>query len=189
MRRRQFFALAGFGAAIACPLAALAQQPRRTAKVGILNYFEVRYSRVTEFTEALRELGYIEGQNLITIHRWADGQLDRLPELAANWPLANKIDVMIALGPATWAASRYEHYSHCDNIQRRSSWEASVPSLARPGGNVTRLFYMSTDLAANVSNFCVKYMQVIRNLPRCTILVSPNRLKWRRQTVLHASLV
>ena len=102
MRRREFLALVG-GAAVACPLAAHAQQPRRTARVGILNYFEARYSRVTEFTEALRELGYVEGQNLITIHRWADGQLDRLPDLAAEL-VASKIDVMIALGPATWAA-------------------------------------------------------------------------------------
>ena len=74
------------------------------ARVGILNYFDARYSRVTEFTELLRELGYIEGQNLITIYRWADGQLNRLPELAAEL-VASKVDVMIALGPATWAAS------------------------------------------------------------------------------------
>ena len=61
--------------------------------------------KLVEFTESLRELGYVEGQNLLTIHRWADGQLNRLPQLAAEL-VASKIDVMIALGPATWAAKQ-----------------------------------------------------------------------------------
>ena len=147
MRRREFFALVG-GAVVACPLAAHAQQPRRTARVGILNYFEASYSRVTEFTEALRELGYVEGQNLITIHRWADGQLDRLPDLAAEL-VASKIDVMIALGPATWAAKRTSTtVPIVTTFSGDPVGDGVVPSLARPGGNITGFSYMSTDLAA-----------------------------------------
>src|SRR6187402_1933001 len=106
MRRREFLGALG-SATAGWPLAASAQRSelRRQARVGILNYFDARYSRVAEFTESLRELGYVEGQNLLTIHRWADGQLNRLPPLAAEL-VASKIDVMIALGPATWAAKQ-----------------------------------------------------------------------------------
>jgi putative ABC transport system substrate-binding protein len=154
----------------AWPLAARAQrlQPRRPARVGILNYFDARYSRVTEFTESLRELGYVEGQNLVTIHRWADGQLNRLPALA-NELVANKIDVMIALGPATWAAR--QSTSTVPIVTTFSGDPVGmglVSNLARPGGNVTGFSYMSTDLAAkrlellrqiypSHSNFAVLY--------------------------------
>jgi hypothetical protein len=61
MKRRHFIAFVA-GAVVACPLGAGAQPARRQARVGILNYFDARYSRVAEFTESLRELGYIEGQ-------------------------------------------------------------------------------------------------------------------------------
>ena len=150
MRRRDFIATLGGAAAAAWPLAARAQrsEPRRLARVGILNYFDARYSRVTEFTESLRELGYVEGQNLVTIHRWADGQLNRLPALA-NELVASKIDVMIALGPATWAAR--QSTSTVPIVTTFSGDPVGmglVSNLARPGGNVTGFSYMSTDLAA-----------------------------------------
>jgi putative ABC transport system substrate-binding protein len=147
MRRREFIAWIA-GAAAALPLEAIAQQNRRQARVGILNYFDARYSRVTEFTESLRELGYIEGQNVVTIHRWADGQLSRLPALASEL-VAGKIDVMIALGPATWAARQ-----STSTIPIVTTFSGDpigmglVSNLARPGGNVTGFTYMSTDLAA-----------------------------------------
>jgi putative ABC transport system substrate-binding protein len=148
MRRRELIAL--IGSMAAWPLAARAQrsEPRRQARVGILNYFDARYSRVTEFTEALRELGYVEGQNLITIHRWADGQLNRLPPLAAELA-ASKVDVMIALGPATWAAKQTT--SSIPIVTTFSGDPVGmglVSNLARPGGNLTGFSYMSTDLAA-----------------------------------------
>ena len=101
-----------------------------------------------EFTKSLRELGYVEGQNLLTIHRWADGQLNRLPQLAAEL-VASKIDVMIALGPATWAAKQTT--SSIPIVTTFSGDPVGmglVSNLARPGGNLTGFSYMSTDLAA-----------------------------------------
>jgi putative ABC transport system substrate-binding protein len=127
---------------------ARAQKHGHIARVGILNYFDPRYPLVTEFAEALRGLGYIEGQNLTTIHRWANGQLDSLPTLAAEL-VASKIDVMIALGPATWAAKRAT-----TTIPIITTFSGDpvgvglVSNLARPGGNITGFSYMSTDLAA-----------------------------------------
>jgi putative ABC transport system substrate-binding protein len=104
--------------------------------------------RVTEFTEALRELGYVEGQNLVTIHRWADGQLNHLPDLAEQL-VASNIDVMVALGPATWAAKRATN-----TIPIVTTFSGDpvglglVSNLGHPGGNITGFSYMSTDLAA-----------------------------------------
>lgn len=152
MKRRQFVAALGSVAAscVVGPRAAFAQPSvvRRQARVGILNYFDARYSRVTELAESLRELGYVEGQNLLTIHRWADGQLNRLPPLATEL-VASKIDVMIALGPATWAAKQ-----STSSIPIVTTFSGDpigmglVSNLARPGGNLTGFLYMSTDLAA-----------------------------------------
>ncbi len=147
MRRREFIALVG-GAAAAYPFGVRAQQQGRIARVGILNYFDARYSRVVEFTESLREIGYVEGRNLVTIHRWADGQLNRLPGLAAEL-VASKIDVMIALGPATWAARQTTAtIPIVTTFSGDPVGMGLVSNLARPGGNVTGFSYMSTDLAA-----------------------------------------
>ena len=152
MKRREF--VAGLGSVAASCVAfsrpASAQRPGslRQARLGILNYFDARYSRVAEFTESLRELGYVEGQNLLTIHRWADGQLNRLPLLAAEL-VASRVDVMIALGPATWAAKQAT--SSIPIVTTFSGDPVGmglVSSLARPGGNITGFSYMSTDLAA-----------------------------------------
>jgi putative ABC transport system substrate-binding protein len=148
MRRREL--IGAIASMAAWPLAARAQrpEPRRQARIGILNYFDARYTRVTEFTESLRELGYVEGQNLVTIHRWADGQLNLLPALA-NELVASKVDVMIALGPATWAARQSTAtVPIVTTFSGDPVGMGLVSNLARPGGNVTGFSYMSTDLAA-----------------------------------------
>ena len=104
MKRRDF--IAGLaGAAAAWPLAAQAQQPAKMARVGILNYAAAQDIRVSQFRDALRQLGYAEGKNLAVTYLWADGVPDRLPELAAEL-VAGKVDVIIALGPAVWAVKR-----------------------------------------------------------------------------------
>src|SRR5215475_3639899 len=74
-------------------------------RVGMLNYANASDIRVTQFRDALRELGYFEGQNLVLMERHADGVLDRLPELATELAAA-KVEVIIALGPAVWAAKQ-----------------------------------------------------------------------------------
>src|SRR5262245_56667621 len=126
----------------------LAQPLRRTARVGILNYAGAQDIRVREFRDGLRELGYVEGQNLAIAYRWADGRLDRLPELASELVAAN-VDVIIAIGPAVWAAKRTT--STVPIVIAFSGdpvGNGVVSNLARPGGNITGFSYMSTDLAA-----------------------------------------
>jgi putative ABC transport system substrate-binding protein len=149
MRRREFITLIGGAAAL--PLAALAQQPgrvRRAPNVGILNYAAAEDALVNEFRSALSELGHIEGQTLTITYRWADGRFERLPSLAAEL-IASKVDVIIALGPAAWAAKGATNTVPIVIAFSGDPVENGVVSnLARPGGNITGFSYMSTDLAA-----------------------------------------
>src|SRR6187401_1013524 len=107
MRRREF--IAALGGAVALPRASRAQQQapaaRRLPNIGILNYASAQDALVNEFRGALNELGLVEGQSFSLTYRWADGNFERLPGLVDEM-LASKVDVIIALGPATWAAKR-----------------------------------------------------------------------------------
>src|SRR4029450_4573468 len=79
--RREFITLLG-GAAAACPLAARGQQPSRVPRVGFLFYGARELSiEVDAFRQGLRELGYVEGQNIIVEYRFAEGKLGKLPEV------------------------------------------------------------------------------------------------------------
>ena len=123
------------------------QAQRRVPTVGILNYAGANDVRVIQFLTALRELGHIEGRNLALVQRHADGALDRLPGLAAEL-VAAQVDLIIALGPAVWAARQATAsipivIAFSGNPER----QGVVASLARPGGNLTGFSYMSADLA------------------------------------------
>jgi putative ABC transport system substrate-binding protein len=148
MRRREVIAL--LGTAVLPPRHVFAQQGPSTSRIpriGVLNYAAENYSRVEDFRRELRALGYVEGQNLAVAHRWADGRSERLPELAVEL-INGGIDVMIALGPAAWAAKRAT--STVPIVIAFSGdlvGTGMVSNLARPGGNVTGFSYMSTDLA------------------------------------------
>ncbi len=127
---------------------AVSPEPQRRAPtIGVLNYAAAHDVRVIQFLNALRDLGYVEGKNLAIIQRHADGVLERLPELAAEL-VAAKVDLIIALGPAVWAAKQATTtipivIAFSGNPER----QGVVASLARPGGNLTGFSYMSGDLA------------------------------------------
>src|SRR5262249_26575402 len=84
MRRRAFITLLG-GAAVAWPLAARAQRPGKIARLGYLSTANPRSAAFFRaFEDRLRDLGYIEGQNILVEYRDAEGNVDRLPDLAAD---------------------------------------------------------------------------------------------------------
>ena len=105
MRRREFIALFG-GTAVACPLATRAEQPSKPV-IGYLSAGSP--AQIAQLLSALRrdlsELGYVEGQNLIIDYRFAEGQYDRLPKLAAEL-IQRQVAVIVtgASTPSTLAA-------------------------------------------------------------------------------------
>jgi len=147
INRRTFLCGLTLGTLVA-PLATGAQPPGRIPRVGILNSDTMQDARVGEFRDGLRKLGYVEGQNLLITYRWADGHLDRLPALVDDL-LASHVDVIVAIGASVWAAKRQT--STVPIVMAFSGdpvGTGMVPSLARPGGNITGLSFMSSDLAA-----------------------------------------
>jgi putative ABC transport system substrate-binding protein len=153
MRRREFISLLG-GAAVVWPLAARAQQSK-VARIGAL-YIGLAdaESFKNELREGLRELGYVEGQNIAFEFRSAEGKLDRLPELAAE-VVRLKVDVIVALYvPCALAAKQATQDIPIVIIAADPVETGIVPSLARPGGNITGVSLMSAaSTAKNIELF------------------------------------
>ncbi len=148
MKRRKFIAL--LGGAITWPLAARAQQPGKMPRIGILNNGSgVVYSMSNAFLEGLRELGYIEGQNLAIEFRFADWHLDRLPDLAAEL-VTLKVDVIVAgATPAARAAKQATSTIPIVAVSVGDPVEDElVASLGSPGGNVTGNTFLGPELVA-----------------------------------------
>jgi putative ABC transport system substrate-binding protein len=148
MRRREFIAL--LGGAAAWPLAAGAQQPTRLPRIGFLGLAPASAfaSRVDALRIGLRDLGYIEGKNLIIEFGWAQS-VDELPHVAAEF-VRTKVDIIFApvstfVAPARLATRTIPivFASHADPIG-----VGDVATLARPGGNITGLSMVLTELAA-----------------------------------------
>jgi putative ABC transport system substrate-binding protein len=104
LRRRQFITLLG-GGAVAWPLAARAQQGRMPV-IGYLNSTSSNsYGRYTDaFLEGLKSTGYVEGESVAIIFRWAEGQNDRLPTLADDL-VRNQVSVIVATGATASAVA------------------------------------------------------------------------------------
>ena len=128
------------------PLAAFAQQPK-VARIGAL-YIGTADAETfeKELREGLRELGYVEGQNIAFEFRSAEGKLDRLPELAAEL-VRLKVDVIVALYvPPSLAAKQATREIPIVVIVGDPVETEIVPSLARPGGNITGVSLMASAL-------------------------------------------
>jgi putative ABC transport system substrate-binding protein len=139
--RREFITL--IGGAAAWPLAASAQQSK-VARIGAL-YIGLAdaESFKKELREGLRELGYLEGQNIAFEFRSAEGKLDRLPELAAEL-VRLKVDVIVALYvPCALAAKQATSEIPIVIVAADPVETGIVAGLARPGGNITGVSLMS----------------------------------------------
>jgi putative tryptophan/tyrosine transport system substrate-binding protein len=145
VKRREFITL--LGGAAAWPVAARAQQSKM-ARIGAL-YIGVAdaESFKKELREGLRELAYVEGQNIEFEFRSAEGKLDRLPELAAEL-VQLKVDVIVALYvPCALAAKQATQVIPIVIIAGDPVETGIVPSLARPGGNITGVSLMASALS------------------------------------------
>ena len=150
MDRRTFLGTLASGL-LAAPLAAEGQQVGRVWRIGFLGAAtpSVWASRVEGLRGGLRDLGYVEGKNIVIEFRWANGMYDRLPDLAAELTRL-KIDVLVTAGtPGVLSAKRA---TATIPIVMAASGDAVatglVASLARPGGNITGSTSFSQQLHA-----------------------------------------
>ncbi len=132
-----------------CGAVAEAQQPARIHRIGILSPVSgsVFPGRVEAFRRRLRELGYVEGKNIVIEDRYAEGKNERLPDLAAEL-VRLKVDTIVTIGPNTTLAAKKA--SGTIPIVMASAADpvgtGLVSSLAQPGGNITGLSLMAPDL-------------------------------------------
>jgi len=132
------------------PLAANAQQAGKVYRVGFLWDSPAVWPHALEgFRQGLRDLGWVEGRNIVVEYRWAEGRFDRLPGLVEEL-VRLKVDVIVAPTSIYAAAARRAtstipivFASHADPIG-----SGHVASLARPGGNITGLSLMMTETNA-----------------------------------------
>ena len=149
MRRREFITL--IGSATAWPLDARGQQPAIPV-VGFLSSRSPGESAgvVAAFRRGLGEAGFVEGQNLVIAFRWAEGRYDRLPALAAEF-VNLRVAVLFAAGGPPSALAAKEATSTMPVVFSAVSDPIRlglVPSLNRPGGNVTGMSLLNSELVA-----------------------------------------
>ena len=150
MRRREFISFLGSTAA-AWPLAARAQQVAKLPIIGFLGSGTPETNGLwrAAFIQRLHELGWVEGQNLAIEYRWADGNIDRAAEFAAEF-VQHKVDVIVTYANPVIEAAKHAT-SRIPIIFAAAAdplGTGLVASLAQPGGNVTGLSIQHTDLAS-----------------------------------------
>ena len=128
---------------------ASAQQPTKVPQIGYLGgvSLSANTARHESFRQGLRELGYVEGKNIVIDWRSADGKLDRLPALAAEL-VRRKVDIIVTSGGAATRAAK-EATRTIPIVMTNDSDPVSdgiVTSLARPGGNITGLSTLAPEL-------------------------------------------
>ena len=168
MRRRDFIKVI-VGSAAAWPLAAPAQQPEKMHRIGYLTLLSGPSSSTEGFQRGLSQLGYVEGQNVIILYRWAAGRKDRLVDLAKEL-LQLKVDLFAS--PTTEAIMAIRSINETIPIVMTSVADPIgnklVASFARPGGNTTGVTLSSTDLATKRLGLL---KEVVPNLSRVAVLV------------------
>jgi len=160
LKRREFITL--IGSTAAWPLTVRAQ-PSKAARIGVL-YIGLADSESfkKELREGLRELGYVEGQNISFEFRSAKGKLDRLPALASEL-VSLKVDVIVALYvPCAMAAKQATRDIPIVIIAAEPVETGIVASWARPGGNITGVALMSAPLIGK----CVELFRDMLSAPR-----------------------
>jgi putative tryptophan/tyrosine transport system substrate-binding protein len=179
MNRRAF--VTGLGAVLAAPLAVEAQQAAKVSRIGLLSLNASPNVHLGEaFREGLRELGYVEGRNLVIEYRDAEGNFDRLPALAAEL-VALKVDVIVT-GGGTLSALAAKQATRTVPIVFASVpdpvTDGLVTSLTRPGGNITGLSNLNSELVGK----CLEQLKhAIPGVTRVAVIRQPGAVGERTE--------
>ena len=172
MKRRALLGL--LGGALAAPLASFAQrQPTKAFRIGLLGLVSAAgYARQVEaLRQGFRDLGYVEGQNIVIEYRWAEGRYDRLPALAAEL-IGLQPDVIVTSGPGTRVLkAATTTIPIVMAVGGDAVVDGLVASLARPGGNITGSTYFAPELSA-------KRLEMLKDavprLARVAVMLNPD---------------
>jgi putative ABC transport system substrate-binding protein len=174
MDRRAFLG-ALTGGLLAVPLGAEGQQAASLPRIGFLNTASLSDPRVPPFLQAfrqgLRELGYVEGQNIAIELRWAEGQYDRLPGLAVEL-VRLKVNIIVAAGPSAVQAAKQATETIPIVMPAIADPVAMgfVASLARPGGTITGISNMQPELVGKQLELL---KEMLPKLSRVALLGNP----------------
>jgi putative ABC transport system substrate-binding protein len=172
MRRRQFIAL--IGGAAAWPLAARAQQPTLPVVGALITPSSAEWAdRMDEFRSGLGDAGFTEGRNVTIIYRWADNQLDRLPALVADL-VGRKVAVILVTGDSVVAVPILKAATKAIPIVFTTASDpvarGMVASLNKPGGNVTGVTSIGSELGAKQLELL---HEVVPGATKIALLVNP----------------
>ena len=165
MRRRDFITL--LGGAAAWPLAARAQEGQRDKQIrmGFLAAAVPTAAMLRAFRDALREHGYVEGQNLSIADRWPQGSSEQISDIAAEFVRSN-VDIIVAwTTPASLAAKAATATIPIVMVGVGDPVGTGlVRSLARPGGNITGFVNLAPDLSTKQAQLLVEVVPRIRSV-------------------------
>lgn len=180
MDRRTFIGGVAFGLLVV-PLASLAQQVGKVYRVGMLETtpMAMNAANLGPFRQQLRELGYVEGRNLIIEYRSADGRSERFAGLAAE--LVNmKVDLIVARGSLATLAAKNATRTIPVVMAAVGEPLQFVASLARPGGNVTGLSSVTVDLETKRLGLLRELVPSSKRIAALYNLDNPaNRSEWK----------
>jgi putative ABC transport system substrate-binding protein len=166
-----------------------AQQVTKVSRIGFLSALSASSmaARIEAFRQGLRELGYVEGKNIVIEWRWAEGKFDRLPDLAAEL-VRLKVDVIVSGGPVATRPAKEATVTipivmAFDNDPVGNGFAAS---LARPGGNITGLSALSPEISGKQLEIL---KEIVPKLSRVAVLgnsTEPGNTQSLKETELAA---
>jgi putative tryptophan/tyrosine transport system substrate-binding protein len=157
-----------------------AQEPKKVPRIGILSPGSGGGPDLEAFKRKLRELGYVEGENITFEYRWAEGNEDRLPALAAEL-LRMNVDIIVAAGPRAARAAQRLTKPTPIVVTVIPGPGRLVESLGQPGGNITGLSYMSAELGEKRLELL---KEVVPGISRVAVLVNVGNVD--RETSIRA---